>query len=220
MIDIKDISIKWKTAVPIIFFVTMGILITVIVIGDRTESIVIDEVQRSTLKGYRDTILNALTSMMIAGNYKEAHGPFHEQMGKIAQVKMVRTEHVDKEFGKGHDEHYRIDAVEREAIEKGEEKIVIEGKSIRGVYPYIAKSDVMGKNCLSCHKVSEGRVLGTISIKIPLDESFGRIRTLQYIYIGLGVIGIFVVTGLVIFSRDSKQGLYINRRTIVNGRQT
>lgn len=48
----------------------------------------------------------------------------------------------------------------------------------------------MGKNCLSCHHVSEGSVLGAISIKIPLSESFGRIRNLQYFYAGLGISGI------------------------------
>lgn len=65
---LRDISIKWKLAAPILFFITMGIAIITVVTGYKTESIVLHEVERSTLSGYRDTILNTLTTMMIANN--------------------------------------------------------------------------------------------------------------------------------------------------------
>jgi two-component sensor histidine kinase len=197
-VNIGNISIKWKISAPIIASVFALILITVIVTGERTENIVIDEVKKSTLKGYSDTIMNSLTSMMIAGNYREAESSFNEQMEKIAEVQLVRTDQVDKDFGKGDAAHYQTDAVTREVIEKGKEKIVLEGTSIRGVYPYMAKADFMGKNCLSCHKVKEGTVLGAVSIKIPLTESFSRIRALQYLFIVFGLAGILLMTVLVL----------------------
>jgi len=194
----RHISIKWKTAVPIILLVTVGIVITIFVTGSRTEKIVIDEVKNSALKGYRDTVLNSLTAMMIANKYKEAHMPFLEQMQQVVDLKVTRAESVDKDFGKGDPEDYQPDNIEKDVLSSGAERIIIEGDHIRGVYPYVAKANFMGKNCLGCHKVTEGTVLGAVSITIPLKESFSRIRNLQYLFMILGILGIASVTILVI----------------------
>ena len=191
--NIKDLSLKWKVAVPMIILIAAGIIATVFVTTINTKRIVIAEVRHSTLEGYRDTILNTLTTMMITGNVKDAKGPFLEQMTHIADVRIIRTDALDKDYGKGAENEYAKDDVEKAVIEKGIERIVFEGEHIRGVYPYIGKSNSMGKNCLSCHNVSEGTVLGAISIKIPLTESLGKIRTSRNLYFGLGLIGILAV---------------------------
>jgi methyl-accepting chemotaxis protein len=196
--NLKNISIRWKVATLIILSVAAGILIMAFITGYKTESIVVNEVKHSTLTGYRDTVLNALTTMMLAGNIKETKGPFLEQMKSIVDLRVVRSEILDKDFGKVDINNYASDSIEKEVMEKGVERIVLEGEYIRGVYPYVAKSNFMGKNCLSCHNVSEGTILGAISIKVPLAESRARIKSMQYLYVVLGVIGIFVVTGLVL----------------------
>src|SRR5208283_5517343 len=195
---IRDLSIKWKVAIPIIAIITVGVVASVFVTGYKTESIVINEVKNSTLPAYRDTILNTLTTMMMAGNMKETKGPFLEQMQNIADLRVVRSEVLDKDYGKGNSKDYASDPVEKDVIEKGIEKVVIEGEYIRGVYPYIAKSNFMGKNCLSCHNVSEGTVLGAISIRVPLAESFHQISSLKLIYALLGLLGILTITGIII----------------------
>ncbi|BCB95412.1 hypothetical protein JZK55_03340 [Dissulfurispira thermophila] len=197
--NIKDLSIKWKTAIPIILCVFIGIAATIIITGDRTENIVIEELKKSTLNGYRDTVLNSLTTMMISGNFKESKGAFLEQMKHIADLRVIRSSSLDSEYGKGAPDEYPSDAVEKEVVDKGIEKVVVDGKFLRAVYPYMAKSNFMGKNCLSCHHVNEGAVLGAISVRIPIDESFGRIRRLQYLYAGLGLAGIIGITLVISF---------------------
>ncbi|MBA4372983.1 MAG: chemotaxis protein [Thermodesulfovibrio sp.] len=200
MLNTKNISIRWKTAVPIIIAVSFGVLLTIIVTGFKTRSIVLDEIRHSSLERMRDTVLNSLTTMMLAGDYTKAKGEFLEQMKKTSDVRVIRAENVDKDFGAPrHDDHqHPVDAIEKEVIEKGVEKIILEGDFIRGVFPYIAKKDFMGKDCLSCHKVKEGDVLGAISIKVSMKESFGRIKGLQYLYVLLGMLGIVAVTLLVL----------------------
>ncbi len=195
---IRDLSIKWKVALPIIATITAGVVATVFVTGYKTESVVINEVKNSTLTGYRDTILNTLTTMMIAGNMKESKGPFLEQMHNIVDLRVVRSEVLDKDYGKGDSKDYASDPVEKDVLERGGEKVVLEGEYIRGVYPYIAKSNFMGKNCLSCHNVREGTVLGVISIKVPLAESFHQIASLKTMYALLGLLGILVITGIIV----------------------
>ncbi len=196
--DIKDISLKWKMTIPIIAVVIAGVIIAVTVTTVRTRDIVIDEAKTTLLNGYRDTILNALTTMMVTGTFKEAEGSFYEQMKHIADVKLMRTGAIDDEFGKGMPDEYPKEEIEKDVIRNGREHIQLEGNYVRGIYPYIAKSNFMGKNCLSCHHVKEGTVLGAISIRIPLTESFNKISSSRNFYLGLGLIGVLAVAALVI----------------------
>jgi methyl-accepting chemotaxis protein len=164
--------------------------------GYKTESIV-DEIKHSTLSGYLDTVLNSLTTMMIAGNMKESKEHFLEQMQSIADFRVIRSGILDKDYGKEDAKYYASDPVEKEVIETGKERVIREGQYIRGVYPYIAKSSFMGKNCLTCHMVSEGTVLGAISVRIPIAESSRRIKSFQYTYAFLGFLAIAILAGLI-----------------------
>ena len=197
---LKDLSLRWKTAVPIIFCIAIGVAFTILFTGYETKKIVLYEIRTSSLEGYRDTVLNALTAMMFAGNYKDSKEHFLDQMKKISDIKVIRAASVEKDFGQGNGkgDSHPSDAVEKEVVEKGVTRVILENGNIRGVYPYIAKSDYMGKNCLSCHNVKEGEVLGAVSIRIPIEKSFGRIRSLQYLYVAIGLAGIIGMMALVL----------------------
>ena len=194
---LKDFSIRWKVALPIIASVAAGVVIMVFFTGYKTESIVVEEVKSSALQGYKNTVLNSLTTMMMTGNFKESKDSFLEQMKNIVDLRVIKSETLDKDYGKSDGRDYASDALEKEVLQKGVKKVVLEDGYIRGIYPYVAKSNFMGKNCLSCHNVAEGTVLGAVSIKVPLTESLRRIRSLQYIYAALGVLGILMLTGIV-----------------------
>ncbi|MBZ0156181.1 MAG: CZB domain-containing protein [Alphaproteobacteria bacterium] len=197
---LDSLSLRWKTSLPIIAAISIGIIISILITGYKTKSIVLEEIENSALHGYRDTILNSLTTMMIDGNYAESKRHFLDQMRKIADVRVLKSSHVDKNFpdSKGKGAGDTADALEKEVLNTGIAKVLVEGDDFRGVYPYVAKANFMGKNCLSCHTVTEGTVLGAVSIKLPLAKSFGRIRSLQYLYALLGLIGIIGVMLLVI----------------------
>ena len=190
----KDLSLRWKIASPIILFVVLGIAITVFVTTTDTRRILMDEVRNSTLPAYRDTVLNALTTMMIAGNYRESERPFLEQMTHIADVRVIRAEALDRQYGKGPADDYAKDAAEQEVLRTGAERVVLDGDRMRGVYPYTATAGFMGKNCLgSCHEVADGTVLGAISISVPLSAPLAKIRRIQTVYIFLGLLGVLTV---------------------------
>lgn len=193
----KNLSLKSKISFPVILLVGIGIIITIIVTTAKTRDIVIEEAKNTTLPGYRDTVLNALTTMMITGNIKESKRPFLEQMSHIADVRVIRSEAIDNQFGKGEENEYPSDDSEKRVIETGKEIITMEGKTLRGIYPYIARKEFMGRNCLNCHHTKEGTVLGAVSIKIPLDHSFGIINSTLLLYIVLGLIGVATVAGLI-----------------------
>ncbi len=196
--DIRKISIKWKAALPIIMLIALGVAVTVVVTRKKAEEIVIAEVERSVLRGYRDTVLNSLTALMYAEDYKKAHAPFLDQMREIVDLRVFRSEALDTQYGRADETYYRYDADEKAVLISGKEKIILEGEAIRGIYPYTAKAQFMGKNCLTCHKVAEGTVLGVVSIRVPLAESFGRIRAVQYLFLILGVLAIVLAAGAIV----------------------
>ncbi|MDZ4164683.1 MAG: HAMP domain-containing methyl-accepting chemotaxis protein [Smithellaceae bacterium] len=196
--NFKDLSLKTKIMVPVVAIIFVGIILTVFVTISKTRQIVMDEAVNSTMAGYRDTTWNAFIAMKKMGNFKDGRTPFIEKMKHIADIRVIRSEGIDKDYGKGLPEEYPKDAVEKEVLEKGVEKVSLEGEILRGVYPYSAKSDHFGTNCLTCHTVKEGTVLGALEIKIPLKRSFAAIKSSRNLYLGLGALGVMSMA-LVLF---------------------
>ncbi|MES0335617.1 MAG: methyl-accepting chemotaxis protein [Candidatus Magnetobacterium sp. LHC-1] len=196
----KNVSIGTKTLVPIVLITFIGIIATVVVTVKLSKHLVINEIRDGAIRGYKDTVLNALTTMMLAGNIKESKGPFIEQMNNIVKIKLLRTDALDKDYGKGNADEYAADPVERDVISTGSEKVVIEGENIRGVYPYVASKSFMGKNCLGCHNVREGEVLGAVSITISMARTLGSLKRIEYIFIALGALGLVSVIFIFTFT--------------------
>ncbi len=194
-LGIKDLPVKWKVSLPIIVLVTIGILIMGIITGEKTTELVIDEAKTRALNSYRDTVLNALTAMMVAGSIKETKVSFLEQMRHLIDLRVIRAEALDADYGKGNPDDYPRDAIEKEVIATAREKVVLEGEYIRGVYPYTGKANFMGRNCLGCHRVQEGTVIGAISIKMPLTDLLGRSRSMRSFLFVIGGVGVLFLTG-------------------------
>jgi methyl-accepting chemotaxis protein len=98
----------------------------------------------------------------------------------ITEARIVRGQEVVKAFGPGNPEQTIQDDLDRKAL--GGEKIVRvgegeTGRSVTVLTPVIATSDFRGSNCLSCHVVAEGTVLGAVRVSYSLaklDRQVGR----------------------------------------------
>ncbi len=191
-----NMSLSSKISNLIIAVVFVGIVISVMVTGYAMKSIVIQEVEKSTLDITRDTVLNSLTTMMVSNDIQKTEKLFIDQMKNIVDLKVIRSDKLNEQFN-AVEKSYAKDDIQSEVLVKGVEKIVLEGKTIRGVYPYIAKRDIMGRNCLSCHNVPEGTVLGAVDITVPLGASYARIKKLQWIFALLGLAGILTLLFIV-----------------------
>ncbi|KJU82270.1 methyl-accepting chemotaxis sensory transducer [Candidatus Magnetobacterium bavaricum] len=196
----KNVSIGTKTLVPIILITFLGIMATVVVTVKLSKYLVINEIKDGAIRGYKDTVLNALTTMMLADNIKDSKRPFIEQMNNIVKIKLIRTDALDKDYGKGNADEYASDPVESDVIKTGWEKVVIEGENIRGVYPYIASKNFMGKDCLGCHNVKEGEVLGVVSITVSMAKTMASLKRIEYIFIALGVLGLISMVFIFTFT--------------------
>ncbi|MEO5361321.1 MAG: hypothetical protein H7843_12895 [Nitrospirota bacterium] len=70
------LSISTRTVIPIVLvsLLVISAIVTTAVI--MSKQMVVDEVRNDALKGYKDTILNTLTTMMLNGSIKEGKKEF------------------------------------------------------------------------------------------------------------------------------------------------
>ena len=124
--------------------------------------------------------MSGLTGMMITGTVAQRAVYLDQirQSDNVRDLQVIRSEALNKQFGSGIAGETSADAVERAVLESGKPyyQVVKEGngkkaESMRAVIPVIASKSYLGKDCLMCHTVPEGTVLGAVSMKISLDRA-------------------------------------------------
>jgi len=124
-----------------------------------------------------ESTLAGLTGMMITGTIgqREIFLDQIKQLSIIRDLSVLRADSVSKLFGPGNAKDSKPrDAVEEMVLTKGEEFSAVEsdakGEYLRVVRPTKASNNYLGKDCIACHQVPDGTVLGAVSMKISLDN--------------------------------------------------
>ena len=141
-------------------------------------------VQRSTAiqlaKDFAESVhqmtLAGLTGMMITGTTAQ-RAVFLDQIkqsNNIRALRIVRGEAVTRQFGKGLAAETAEDPVEQVVLREARPVFEIRRQGdheiMKVVLPAIARRNYLGKDCLGCHRVAEGTVLGVVSMEISLDK--------------------------------------------------
>lgn len=122
-----------------------------------------------------ETVKVGLTESMINGTIGKRQ-QFLARLSAVPgvqQVRVVRGQHVVSQFGPGlTNERFSSGGIER-VLMTGKEVFEVletdEGLMFHAVIPYVA-DDRGVPNCLQCHAVDKGAVLGAVTIDISLDE--------------------------------------------------
>ncbi|MBT9520958.1 MAG: GGDEF domain-containing protein [Dechloromonas sp.] len=119
----------------------------------------------------------------------------------LKSARVIRSPEVEKQFGKGLSQEAAADDLERQVLAQGKPRfeLVTQGDEtlFRGVIPYIATANG-NPNCLQCHQVSEGAVLGAVSMSMSLEAL--RDKAL-FTVAGIGVAVAFFALLLVLLLR-------------------
>ncbi len=190
-----DVSLRWKAAVPVTIFISIGIIITILVTGYTSQEIVLKEIKHSTLPQIKDTILNSLTLMMEREDYAEAKTAFFQQIDRISNIEVYPSQAISNSKV----DFQKVDKTVKDVLSTGKTIMSLNDDVLTAVFPYTSDYNMKGRNCYSCHHVEKGTVLGAVKINVPLKDSFGRIRTIQRIYLILGLLGI-MLTFIIVFS--------------------
>jgi diguanylate cyclase (GGDEF)-like protein/PAS domain S-box-containing protein len=124
-----------------------------------------------------------LTGMMFTGTVYQRH-VFLDQIKAMDQIKslnVVRSDAVVVQFGRGFDREKASDPAELRVLQDGVPFFEILSDAsgddyLRAIIPAVAQENYLGKNCLACHTVSSGTVLGAVTMEISLAKSTQSIR--------------------------------------------
>lgn len=97
-----------------------------------------------------------------------------KQLAIIKDLNVARSEAVVKLYGPDTKSTRQLDTLEQQVMSSGKPYISTEsvGSSsfLRVINPTIASKNYLGKDCVLCHQVPEGTVLGVVSMKVSLDS--------------------------------------------------
>ncbi len=186
--SIKKITLSNLTQV---FLLAMLIIIAVIVLSYRS---FFQYVVENRVISVSEIIQAGLTSHMKAG-IMDKRDYFLEEIASvhdINSIKIIRADAVVEQFGKSGKFEQPLDEHLRTILQ--EKKVHINwndfDSKVEAVVPYIANSKGY-LNCLECHHVRDGDVLGAVSITI--DTSVYQSMVLKNSYLIVGVLLLFAL---------------------------
>ena len=93
---------------------------------------------------------------------------------------VFRTSTVNSEFDKGMPSESLRDALDKQSINTKQIIVDLNHNTLRVTVPFIAKKDYKGTNCLQCHKVEEGTVLGGVTLDIDISKEVNQAEGQTY----------------------------------------
>jgi methyl-accepting chemotaxis protein len=128
-----------------------------------------------------------LNGMMLNGTISQvdSRATFLKKMAsqdEVTDFHLVRGKAVADSFGEGLPQENLGDEIDRVAISSNKIQTIHqagENPSIRVVVPLAAEKNFHGTNCIQCHVVAEGTVLGAISLTVNLKNEEKELRRLN-----------------------------------------
>ncbi|MGV6851544.1 MAG: methyl-accepting chemotaxis protein [bacterium] len=149
---------------------------------------------------------DALNTMMLTGTMQQRELLQKKVQGRdqVIDARVVRGELVSKVFGPGMSSEKSEDKFDRKALKGAFVNEIVQGENGRVLevaYPLVASKNFHETDCLSCHQVAEGSILGAIRISYDLtqldqqvNEAVMKSALIQLLIIAIGlVITIFTV---------------------------
>ena len=142
-----------------------------------------------------------LTGMMITGTVgqREVFLDQIKQLSIIKDLHVARSEAVAKLYGPDTKTKRELNALEQQVMNSGTPYLAVEtnagGSSLHVINPTKASKSYLGKDCILCHQVPEGTVLGIVSMNVSLDSVESEVAAFRIKIAGvaLGALGALLV---------------------------
>lgn len=134
-----------------------------------------------------------LTGMMITGTIgqREVFLDQIKQLSIIKDLHVARGEAVTKLYGPDTKDSRSLTALEQQVMNSGTPYMAVEsinGSSFLNVInPTKASKNYLGKDCVLCHQVPEGTVLGVVSMKVSLDSVEAEVSAFRLKIAGVAI---------------------------------
>ncbi len=134
-----------------------------------------------------------LTGMMITGtvDQREVFLDQIKQLSIIKDLHVARSDAVVKLYGPDTKETRKLTNLEQQVMTSGEPYMAVETTSdssfLHVINPTKASKNYLGKDCIVCHQVPEGTVLGVVSMKVSLDSVEAEVSAFRLKIAGVAV---------------------------------
>jgi methyl-accepting chemotaxis protein len=157
----------------ILVTVFVAVLVTSISVQNRQQRELVDTVISQQLTDKASNYFDSLNMMMLTGTMHQKDTLRNKALedNNIESVRVLRADSVSALYGPGQEYQRPQDEYDQRAL-SGE--LVVNsitrdwGQGIVVSLPMLASEDYRGTNCLTCHLVAEGEVLGAIRIEYNL----------------------------------------------------
>ncbi|MFA6196124.1 MAG: methyl-accepting chemotaxis protein [Sulfurimonas sp.] len=202
----QNLSITAKLQIAIFIILSFMLGSVVFWLQDKNRENAMQMVVNKGVTIAQSTI-NGLNMMMLTGSISDAtnRNLFYEKTASTDEVKgfyAFRTSALKKDYGEGLESEQVKDEFDKKSIETKSLVTNIDDKNdktLRVTVPFIASSNYKGTNCLSCHNVPEGTVLGGATVYIDISPELEAIKN-QTLFLWIGVIFLQIVIQLVVYS--------------------
>lgn len=201
---LQNLTIKTKILLALTLTFTVLLVSTAMYLGSNQRHLV-TELAEDKVDDIANTYFDGVNTMMLTGTTAQREILRKKLLDEpgVIDVTMLRAPSIVDTFGKGLDGEMPQSAEDKRAI-KGERFQVMEetadGRQLTTWIPFTASSDYRGTNCLTCHVVPEGTVLGVAKatyslagIDAKVNES---IMTATLINIAMFITGILIMIWL------------------------
>ena len=196
-----------------------GFLIVILIPAQHWISIQFEQQALSAAKERANTVadgaINGLNTLMVTKvgedeviSNKASRALFIQKMGAsegIKEMRIIRGKGIDDEFDNGLPQERAVDDMDRAVLASGKttSEITRDGDDawLRTVVPFIATKNFRTTNCLKCHGVADGAILGAASVTIDVKNDLSMIKKVDiWIWIGQGILQVilFIVIGQIV----------------------
>ncbi len=175
----QSIQVRLFAFLSLVFALVLGLSLHFSAEGER---VLVEELVSARARDTADFYFDSINTMMLTGTMAQRELIRKKVLlqPNILDARIVRAPAVTEVFGPGNPEQKPVDEHDRRAL-AGEAYLHIgeqDGRRVLTlVQPMRAGKDERGVNCLACHTVKEGTVLGAVRVSYdlePLDRKVSR----------------------------------------------
>ena len=195
-------SIQTKILLSIFTVFLLLMFVSLAYMENRQKQIV-QELATERAHDFAKAYLDGINTMMLTGSMTQKEILRDKTLTHkgVSEIRLIRSKVITDVYGVGNSEQKPVDAWDDKAL-NGEtityQQISSKGRELTIIDPILASANFNGTNCLSCHPVKEGTVLGAVRINYSLADLDNKINhdllTNALISLSLFCIGMFLLT--------------------------
>lgn len=193
-----SIQSKILLSIASVFLLVMSV--SMLFMADRQKQMV-QTLATDKARDIANSYFDGLNAMMLSGSMAQSRF-LREKItshDNVSDARLIRGKAIVDSFGPGTDEQRALDNLDMSAL-AGNAVSTLSSDTITIVEPIIASSNFKGTNCLNCHTVPEGSVLGAVRVSYSLTHLHAKINQDMIITsalaAGLFILGMIMLTWL------------------------